>query len=192
MTCQDRDPASGDSTSRTLPPLLRPGLRFVFIGYNPGLESARQGHYYAFRGNAFWRHLSASGLVPREVTYEDDRALMDLASIGFTDLCTRATLRASELLPEEQHEGAHRLLAELEHCAPRVAIFGGKQLFALFAMHALGLPPVTLATRPWGPQPETLAGGSTATWVIPSSSGLASKWHAERLRLLRKLAQIGV
>ena len=52
---------------RTLPHYLRPGLRMVFIGYNPAIYSAEHGHYYARPGNMFWRQLSASGLAGREV-----------------------------------------------------------------------------------------------------------------------------
>jgi TDG/mug DNA glycosylase family protein len=157
----------------------------VFVGYNPGLESARLGHYYAHRGNAFWRHLNASGLVSREVSLEDDAALMDLAGIGFTDLCPRPTLRASELTPAECAEGALRLRGELEDNAPAAAVFGGKQLYELFARHTSA---ATTGPFAWGRQPATIAAGRTALWVIPSSSGLASKWHGERLRLLRALA----
>ena len=171
----------------TLPHLLKPGLRVVFVGYNPGLESARLGHYYAHRGNTFWKHLNASGLVPRDVSFEDDAALIDLAGIGFTDLCPRPTRRAGELSTAELAEGARSLSAELEAAAPRAAVFGGRALWSLFARH--GLRNAAAAQQAsWGRQPLPLAGGTTAAWVIPSSSGLASKWHAERLRLLQELA----
>ena len=169
----------------TLPHLLRPGLRVVFIGYNPGLESARLGHYYAHRGNAFWRQLNASGLVPRDVSFEDDAVLMDLAGIGFTDLCPRPTLRASELTPAECAEGAGRLLREIEENAPAAAVFGGKQLYEIFARRTSGAIGEPVA---WGRQPRSLSRGRTAVWVVSSPSGLASKWHGERLRLLRELA----
>jgi double-stranded uracil-DNA glycosylase len=174
------------SPPRALPLLMRPGLRLVFIGNNPGIESARVGHYYAFRGNVFWRQLSQSGLVPRPVTSADDAALMDLAGIGFTDICTHATARASELTLAELVEGAHRLRQELERFGPAVAVFSGRSVFEPFARHALGLPRAALSGRPFGPQPESV--DRTRLWLIPSSSGLASRWHAERLRLLQHLA----
>ncbi len=181
----------------TLPHYLRPGLRIVFIGYNPGIESARAGHYYARPGNAFWRQLSTSGLVARPVGPSDDSLLMDEAGIGFTDLCERPTLRAEHLTREELLGGAHHLQAELMEYRPGFAVFSGKGIYQLFARHALGLPPSELARRPYGEQPERFVPtgdrpsantNSTVPWVIPSSSGLASKWHAQRLDLLRELA----
>src|SRR6266404_5456243 len=44
----------------TLPDLLRSGLDLVFVGINPGLYSARQGHYFARRTNRFWPAFSLS------------------------------------------------------------------------------------------------------------------------------------
>ncbi len=171
----------------TLPHYLRPGLRLVFIGYNPGIESARVGHYYAFHGNVFWRQLSQSGLTGRVVDHLDDALLMDEAGIGLTDLCPRSTTSAGELSKAEQVEGARRLYSELREAQPLVAVFGGRGIYSAFAREALGLAARELAGRPWGRQPETV--GATELWVIPSSSGLASKWHAERLQLLRALGQ---
>lgn len=169
-----------------LPKLLRTGLRLVFIGFNPGLESARRGHYYAFRGNVFWRQLSASGLVSREVTFEDDRLLMDEAGIGFTDICSRPTARADHLTAAELREGAHRLHRDLLHFQPEIAVFSGRGIYQHFGRHALELPARELASRPYGLQPERI--GRTRPWVIPSSSGLASRWHRQRLELLCELA----
>lgn len=174
-----------------LPRLLRPGLRLVFIGFNPGIESARQGHYYAFRGNVFWRQLHESGLVPHPVTHEDDRRLFDEHDIGFVDICARPTAAASELTRDELRSGARRLLGELQVNRPGVAVFAGRGVYSAFARHALGLRGRQLDGRKDGPQPERLPGDrahSTLFYVVPSSSGLASRWHGERLELLRQLA----
>lgn len=179
--------APGNAGLSPLPVYLRPGLRLVFIGYNPGLESARRGHYYAFSGNVFWRHLNASGLVAREVGPEDDALLMDEAGIGFTDLCRRPTARAEHLAPDELRAGALRLHAELADASPRIAVFSGRGIYQVFAREALGVPARDLVRRDYGPQPERIA-AATVPWVIPSSSGLASRWHRERLALLHRLA----
>lgn len=170
-----------------LPVFLRPGLRLVFIGYNPAIYSAERGHYYARPGNAFWRHLTESGIVDRPVTHEDDRTLFEQHAIGFVDLCPRPTVRAEHLGRDEIVEGARILLSRLEEHQPRIAVFSGRGIYQHFGRHALGIAATELAHRPNGPQPERI-GERTVPWVIPSSSGLASRWHGERLVLLRRLA----
>ncbi len=170
-----------------LPVLLRPGLRLVFIGYNPAVFSAERGHYYARPGNVFWRQLSESGIVGRPVGPEDDRLLQDEAGIGFVDLCARPTVRAEHLERHEIIEGARLLRERLEHHQPRIAVFSGRGIYQHFARFALTLRQSELAKRPYGPQPERI--GQTIPWVTPSSSGLASRWHRERLELLRQLAR---
>ena len=172
----------------SLPHYVRPGLRLIFIGYNPGLESARQGHYYAFNGNVFWRQLNLSGLVGREVSHLDDGGLMDEAGLGFTDLCCRPTAKANQLTNAERVEGAELLLTELEANQPEYAVFSGKGIYQVFATQALNVSPKNLQARPLGIQPERI--GHTVPYLIPSSSGLASKWHPERLKLLRELAAL--
>jgi len=171
---------------QTLPPLLQPGLRVVFIGYNPGLESARRGHYYAHNGNVFWRQLAESALVPTGTRCEDDASLPTSLGIGFTDLCARPTARADQLASEELIAGAFALRERLLVHQPRMAVFSGRGIFQLFGRHCLALPGSEAARRPYGRQPETVA--ETALWVIPSSSGLASRWHRLRLELLRDIA----
>jgi TDG/mug DNA glycosylase family protein len=173
---------------RRLPRLIGPGLRLVFVGYNPGIESARQGHYYAHRGNVFWRQLHESGLTPRMVTHLDDRRLFETEAIGFIDLCPRPTVQAADLAAGELAEGARRLLEDLREAEPQVAVFGGRGIFRTFARVALDVPPRALAGREDGLQPERV--GGTRLYVVPSSSGLASGWHRRRLELLEELATI--
>ena len=173
----------------TLPHYLQPGLRAVIIGNNPAIFSAEAGHYYARPGNVFWRHLSASGIAGREVGPADDVRLLDEAGIGFCDLCCRPTVRADELTEDEIREGSMRLLADLQTMSPVYAVFSSRGIYQQFGHHALGLPAASLSKRAYGAQPERIVGvgGETIPYVIPSSSGLASKWHRERLELLHEL-----
>ena len=172
----------------TLPHYLRPGLRLVFIGYNPAVYSAEAGHYYARRANVFWQQLNESGLLAHPAGPEDDASLMDDAGIGFVDLCPRPTVRADELTADEIAAGARRLLGQLEANQPEYAVFSGRGIYVHFARRALGLPRAALQGRADGVQPERI--GRTIPYVVPSSSGLASRWRRERLALLRELAAL--
>ncbi|MGD9934229.1 MAG: mismatch-specific DNA-glycosylase [Dehalococcoidia bacterium] len=172
----------------TLPHYVRPGLRAIFVGYNPGLDSARAGHYYARPGNRFWPHLSESGLVPHPVGPADDAQLMDLAGLGLTDLCPRPTLRADELTRAELTQGAAHLASELRAAAPAAAVLNGRHLYDVFLREGLDLTRAPLRPFRWGPQSLPAGSFPGQLWVIPSSSGLASRWHGLRLQLLREVA----
>ena len=165
----------------TLPHYLRERLRAVFIGYNPAVFSAEAGHYCARAGNVFWKQLHASGLTDRLIDSAEDRSLMEGYGFGFVDLCPRPTVRADELQPSELQQGAVRLRSELEQYQPQYAVLCGKGIFQHFAVYALGLKRSAAMKRPYGVQPERI--GDTVLYVVPSSSGLASRWLSERLAL---------
>lgn len=180
--------AAPQEAPKTLPHYLRPGLRLVFIGYNPAIYSALAGHYYARPGNSFWRHLSESGLAGRTVGPEDDWRLATEAGIGFTDLCPRPTVRAEELTPDEIADGARRLEGELRQFQPTVAVFSGKGIYVHFGRHAFALAPAALVRRPYGLQPERI--GRTVPFVVPSSSGLAARFQKERRTWMLRLRDL--
>src|SRR6185312_7236387 len=108
----------------------RPDLDVVFVGINPSLYSAAQGHYFARRTNRFWPCFSRSVLsdTARRVLGvgrlepEHDRALLAYG-FGFTDVVKRATVRASEVSLQEFVTGVSRLMAELERHRPSIACF---------------------------------------------------------------------
>jgi double-stranded uracil-DNA glycosylase len=156
----------------TLPDYLEPGLDLVFVGINPGLYSARQGHYFARSTNRFWPGFTASrlsrgirdGLSVDRLTPEDDAALLRFG-IGFTDVVKRASGNAAELDPADFALWAPRLLKKLGRVAPRVACFHGLTAYRPFLALALGIGdrlPVL------GPQPELI--GSTRLFVVPNPS----------------------
>ena len=49
---------------KTLPDYLRKGMKLMIVGFNPGENSARVGHYYAGRNNQFWPLLYDSAIIP--------------------------------------------------------------------------------------------------------------------------------
>lgn len=69
-----------------LPDQLQDGLRLVFVGTAAGQRSADTGHYYAHRGNRFWRTIHEVGITPRRFEPHEFPSLLALG-IGFTDMC---------------------------------------------------------------------------------------------------------
>src|SRR5262245_8937386 len=61
--------------SRRLEDRIKPGVRILFVGINPGLRSAATGHHFAGYSNRFWKLLHQSGLVPEPISYQDDDRL---------------------------------------------------------------------------------------------------------------------
>jgi len=156
----------------TLPDYLSPGLAVVFIGINPGLLSARLGHYFARRSNRFWPAFSRSRIsapireaLGRDTLTPEDDGLLPGFGVGFTDVVKRPTSNAGQLSPEEFLQSVPRLLAQLTECRPRVACFHGLTAYRPFARHALGEPEIP---RSLGPQAARL--GSTRLFVVPSPS----------------------
>ncbi len=156
----------------TLPDLLRPGLRLVFIGINPGLYSARRGHYFARTTNRFWPALSRSVLSLSVRTAlgfdrlgpEHDAVLPDFG-FGFTDLAKRPTSNAGGLRPVEFMEGAQALCERLRACQPLTACFHGVTAFRPFLRHALAVEERGLAL---GEQPWSV--GNTRLFMVPNPS----------------------
>jgi TDG/mug DNA glycosylase family protein len=145
----------------TLPDYLRPDLKLVFVGLNPGLYSARAGKYFARGTNRFWPALSASRFFGREVIAGDEKRLFD-KGIGFTDVVKRATAQIDELTQDEIIAGAKLLRRKLKKFSPVVACFIGLTGFRwIFDM------PVKIKITP-GPQKEQI--GATRLYVLPSTS----------------------
>ncbi|WP_051681701.1 G/U mismatch-specific DNA glycosylase [Cellulomonas sp. HZM] len=154
---------------RTIDDWIRPGLRVLFCGYNPGLYSAAVGLPFARAGSRFWPALAASGLTDRVLEpWEKDAMLA--SGLGITSLVARATARADELTAAELVEGGRELEARAARWAPAwVAVLGVGAYRAAFGDRAAVV----------GPQPR-LIGGARA-WVLPNSSGLNAHYPLPRL-----------
>src|SRR4029453_15688082 len=77
---------------------IRPGVRVLFVGINPGIRSAATGHHFAGYSNRFWKLLYDARLVPEPIGYEDDRRLPEWG-FGITNLIPRATPGIDTLTP---------------------------------------------------------------------------------------------
>lgn len=160
----------------SLPDLIAPGLRLLFVGFNPSIRAAETGHPYSGRNNRFWELLAASGLTPRRMAPHESRSLLELG-IGVTDLVKRPTRSADEIGPAEYRAGAVRLQQLVQEYAPRVVCYNGKGVY----LRAAGV-----LQAAWGLQEPSLVPGTT-DFVTPSPSGLARLPFAQKLHWYREL-----
>ena len=110
-----------------LPPLrdrVRPPVRVLFVGINPGVRSALTGHHFAGYSNRFWKLLYESGLVPEPIGYQDDERLPEWG-FGITNLVPRATPGIDTLRADEYLAGARRLRAKVRGWRPEIVAFVG-------------------------------------------------------------------
>ena len=90
-----------------LPPLrdrIRPGVRVLFVGINPGIRSSLTGHHFAGFSNRFWKLLFESRLVPERIGYQDDVRLPDWG-FGITNIVARPTAGIDSLERSEYKIG---------------------------------------------------------------------------------------
>src|SRR5262245_4226115 len=84
----------------TVPDVIGPGLRVLFVGINPGLYTAAIGHHFGRPGNRFWPALHAGGFTPRLFSPFESTRLLEL-NLGITNLVKRATALAHEVTVAE-------------------------------------------------------------------------------------------
>ncbi|MDP8960956.1 MAG: mismatch-specific DNA-glycosylase, partial [Actinomycetota bacterium] len=122
---------------RSVPDLVGPHVRLLFVGINPGLWSAAAGAHFAHPGNRFYKALQSAGIAsggsaeqpdPLDVRHGYDDAVVPALlerGIGITNLVDRATARAEELSAEELREGALRLVEKVTEWRPKVVALVG-------------------------------------------------------------------
>src|SRR6188472_783041 len=114
----------------TVPDLLGPGLRLLFVGINPGLWTAAVQTHFAHPANRFYPALLRAGILEEPVSpsagmTDADRDRFRSRGLGITNLVRRATARASELGTEELRTGGEQLRTLVRRHRPRVvAILG--------------------------------------------------------------------
>jgi TDG/mug DNA glycosylase family protein len=167
---------------RILPPLrdrVRPPVRVLFVGINPGIRSAETGHHFAGYSNRFWKLLYESKLVPDPIGFADDERLPGWG-FGITNLVPRATPGIDTLRPAEYVAGAKTLRRKIRRWKPDVVAFVGVTLyrvvFAKRASESIGL----------GLQRDELEGARV--FVLPNPSGRNANYsYAEMLAAYRGL-----
>ncbi len=168
---------------KTVPDVIAPDLKILFVGINPGLYSGATRRHFARPGNRFWPALHAGGFTPRLFSPFENRELLSLG-IGITNLVGRATAAADELHADELVRGARRLAAKVRRYRPKFVAIVGLGAYRV----AFQRPRATL-----GLQPETLEG--VPVWVLPNPSGLNAHYQppalAQLFATLREAVQRG-
>ena len=169
---------------RTLPDLVAPDVRLLFVGINPGLLTVAVQSHFGRRGNRFYPALFRAGIIDRLIDAsggytEEDRAHLLQRGIGITNLVARATARADELTPAELVAGADDLRRRVGALAPKVVAILGVTAYRT----AFGRPRTAA-----GRQPEDL--GGSQLWVVPNPSGLNA--HATVASLATAYREVAV
>lgn len=150
---------------QSVPDLIGPDLRLLFVGINPGLWTAATQTHFAHPGNRFYPALRLAGIVDRELDRsgftDDDREYLIGRGIGNTNLVNRATARADELTAAELRAGRCRLEQCVATHHPAVVAIAGITAFRT----AFAAPKATAGEQSTGIEGARL-------WVVPNPSGL--------------------
>src|SRR3954451_4410132 len=125
-----------------LPPLrdrIRPPVRVLLVGINPGIRSAQVGHHFAGPSNRFWKLLYESRLVPEPIGFADDDRLPEWG-FGITNLIPRPTPGIDTLRADEYLAGARTLRRKIRRLKPEVVAFIGVTLFRSVFARKTGQP----------------------------------------------------
>ncbi|MEN6327083.1 MAG: mismatch-specific DNA-glycosylase [Syntrophomonas sp.] len=146
---------------QSLPDYLKPGLKVLFVGFNPSIRSAELGHHFASPNNRFWKILHQARLTPRQYNPMEDASLLDLG-YGLTNLVARPTRAAADVSASEYARGRELLRDKIELNLPQVVCHVGKGVYQIYARRKQAA---------WGFQSGELIPG-VSDFIGPSSSGL--------------------
>lgn len=150
----------------TVPDLVGPGLRLLFVGINPGLWTAATNTHFAHPGNRFYPALLEAGIIDRPIDRgvgmsDDDRGNLVERGIGITNIVRRATSKASELTAAELRAGGEQLRTFVRQHRPAVVAVAGITAYRT----AFGMPRATAGEQPAGFEGSRL-------FVVANPSGL--------------------
>lgn len=148
--------------------IITPNLKVLFVGINPGLETARTGFHFAHRSNRFWKTLYESRFTPRLLLPSQNKELLKYG-LGITNVVDRPTKGERELKKEEFEEGRKILLKKIKKYNPEWVAFVG-----------IGLYRNTFNKK------DTKVGQQenifdSKVWVLPQPSGLNAHYPPNRL-----------
>ena len=163
-----------------LPDAIAPGLLVLFVGLNPGIETARTGHAYAHPSNLFWKLLFSSGVTPRPCRAHEDRDLPLLYGLGFTNIVARPSRNGSELSRAEMDDGVAALHGKARRWRPEAVCVVGKSIWESVWRVRHGRAVGAAFKYGWQDEDENMGADPGVGWpgtrvfVASSTSGLAT------------------
>jgi len=153
----------------TVPDIIAPQLKVLFVGINPGLYSGAVHHHFAKPGNRFWITLHRSGFTDRLLSPFEEKELLK-RNIGITNIVQKATASASELSSDELIDGAKKLVRKVSAYKPEFVAFVGIGAYRI----AFGRVKAKI-----GFQEEKISG--CKIWVLPNPSGINANYQIDDL-----------
>lgn len=177
-----------------LPDAITENLLVLFVGLNPGIQTARTGHAYAHPSNLFWKLLYSSGVTPRPCTADEDREMPRLYSLGLTNIVSRPSRNGGELRKSELDDGVSILEDKARKWRPESVCIVGKSIWESIWRVRHGGKAVGAAFKyGWQDESENM-GVIEGEWpgarvfVATSTSGLAASLSpAEKQRIWSEL-----
>jgi TDG/mug DNA glycosylase family protein len=167
---------------------IKPGVRVLFVGINPGVRSAQTGHHFAGYSNRFWKLLWDARLVPEPITYQDDGRLPEFG-FGITNLIARPTPGIDTLGAAEYVDGWKILERKVRRYRPAILALVGvtvwRAILPLLEMDDDERRRLRAAACP-GPLPVHVHGAQV--FVLPNPSGRNANFsYGEMLEAFRRL-----
>lgn len=160
--------------------IIASNLKVLFVGINPGIETARTGFHFAHKSNRFWKTLYESGFTPKLLMPSQNKELLKY-NLGITNVIKRPTKGERELLKHEFEEGRITLVNKIAKYNPKWVAFVGIGLYRNTFDNKTAIV---------GKQENI---GKSKVWVLPQPSGLNA--HYPPIRLVeeyKKLKEIAI
>jgi TDG/mug DNA glycosylase family protein len=190
-----RRPDERDWSQRRLTDQIRPGLRVLFVGINPGVRSAVTGHHFAGPSNRFWKLLAESRLVPEPLTFQEDVRLGEFG-FGITNLVARPSPGIDDLKPAEYVAGWKLVEEKIREYRPQVVALVGVTLYRAIRPlietnegSSTSKPLKNTRPIPLGLQRASIHGARV--FVLPNPSGRNANFsYAEMLAAFKALRKL--
>ncbi|RYP13859.1 hypothetical protein DL767_010548 [Monosporascus sp. MG133] len=163
-----------------LPDAVAPNMLILFIGLNPGVETARTGHAYAHPSNLFWKLLYSSGITPVPCKASEDREMPERYGLGLTNIVARPSRSGAELSRAEMDAGVAALEAKCARWRPEVVCVVGKSIWESIFRVRRGRPLAKGEFR-YGWQDENDRMGVVEDEDAVAEGGQSGRWEGARV-----------